>query len=101
VEWARECAERGAGEILLTSIDRDGVRSGYDIELTRAVSRAVSVPVVASGGAGSAADVVDALRAGEADAALVAGILHDGVTTVAELKKVMRSAGIPTRVAPC
>jgi cyclase len=101
VEWARECAERGAGEILLTSIDRDGVRSGYDIELTRAVSRAVSVPVVASGGAGSAEDVVDALRAGEADAALVAGILHDGVTTVAELKKVMRSAGIPTRVAPC
>jgi cyclase len=101
VEWARECAERGAGEILLTSIDRDGVRSGYDIELTRAVSRAVSVPVVASGGAGSAEDVVDALRAGEADAALVAGILHDGMTTVAELKKVMRGAGIPTRVTPC
>ena len=101
VQWARECAERGAGEILLTSIDRDGVRSGYDIELTRAVSRAVSVPVVASGGAGSADDVVDALRTGEADAALVAGILHDGVTTVAELKKVMRGAGIPTRIAPC
>ncbi len=101
VGWARECAERGAGEILLTSIDRDGVRSGYDIELTRAVSRAVSVPVVASGGAGSAEDVVDALRAGEADAALVAGILHDGVTTVAELKRVMLESGIPTRVAPC
>ncbi len=101
VEWARECAERGAGEILLTSIDHDGVRSGYDIELTRAVSRAVSVPVVASGGAGSAEHVVDALRAGEADAALVAGILHDGVTTVAELKKVMLDAGIPTRSTPC
>jgi len=98
VEWARECAERGAGEILLTSIDRDGVRSGYDLELTRAVSRAVSVPVVASGGAGSAADVVNAFRVGGADAALVAGILHDGVLTVAELKRAMRDARIPTRV---
>jgi cyclase len=101
VEWARECAERGAGEILLTSIDRDGVRSGYDLGLTRAVARAVSVPVVASGGAGSAEHVVDALSAGEADAALVAGILHDGVTTVTELKRVMLDAGIPTRITPC
>ena len=101
VEWARECASRGAGEILLTSIDRDGVRSGYDIELTRAVSRAVSVPVVASGGAGSAEHVVDAFRACEADAALVAGILHDGMTTVSELKQAMRDAGIPTRSATC
>lgn len=101
VEWARECAVRGAGEILLTSIDRDGVRSGYDVGLTRAVSRAVSVPVVASGGAGSAEHVVDAFRVGEADAALVAGILHDGVTTVSELKRAMRDAGIPTRSATC
>ncbi|HET7553520.1 MAG TPA: imidazole glycerol phosphate synthase subunit HisF, partial [Gemmatimonadaceae bacterium] len=97
VEWARECAERGAGEILLTSIDRDGVRGGYDLELTRAVSRAVKVPVVASGGAGSAEHIVDAFRLGEADAALVAGILHDGVTTVAELKRAMQDDGIPVR----
>jgi cyclase len=97
VEWARECAERGAGEILLTSIDRDGVRCGYDLELTRSVASAVNVPVVASGGAGSAEHVVDALREGGADAALVAGILHDGVTTVAELKRAMEDAGIPVR----
>ncbi len=99
VEWARECAVRGAGEILLTSIDRDGVRSGYDLDLTRAVSRAVNVPVVASGGAGNADHVVDAFRVGEADAALVAGILHDRVTTVAELKVAMQNAGIPVRTA--
>ncbi len=99
VEWARECAVRGAGEILLTSIDRDGVRGGYDIELTRAVARVVSVPVVASGGAGSAADVVAAFREGGADAALVAGILHDGVTTVAQLKEAMREAGIAARAS--
>ncbi|HEY9427482.1 MAG TPA: imidazole glycerol phosphate synthase subunit HisF [Gemmatimonadaceae bacterium] len=99
VEWARECAARGAGEILLTSIDRDGVRGGYDLELTRSVSRTVNVPVVASGGAGTAEHVVDAFRVGEADAALVAGILHDRITTVAELKEAMQGAGIPTRIA--
>ena len=97
IAWARECAERGAGEILLTSIDRDGVRSGYDLELTSAVSRAVSVPVIASGGAGSAAHVCAALTAGGADAALVAGILHDGVTTVAALKQAMHAEKIPVR----
>ena len=97
VEWACRCAELGAGEILLTSIDRDGVRGGYDLELTRAVARAVNVPVVASGGAGSAEHVVDALRDGGADAALVAGILHDGVTTVAALKRALTDAGIPVR----
>jgi cyclase len=101
VEWASECAARGAGEILLTSIDRDGVRNGYDLELTRTVSRAVNVPVVASGGAGSAGHVVDAFRVGEADAALVAGILHDGLPTVGELKCEMRKSGIPVRSAPC
>ncbi len=101
VEWARECAARGAGEILLTSIDRDGVRNGYDLELTRTVSHAVNVPVVASGGAGRAAHVVDAFRVGEADAALVAGILHDGLTTIGELKREMRKSGIPVRSAPC
>lgn len=99
VAWARECAARGAGEILLTSIDRDGVRTGYDLELTRAVSNAVSVPVIASGGAGSAADVCRAIVDGGADAALVAGIVHDGSTTVREIKHAMRDGRIPVRTA--
>lgn len=97
VDWAVECVERGAGEVLLTSIDRDGVRRGYDVELTRAVSAAVTVPVVASGGAGSPQDVCTVLRDGGADAALVAGILHDGSTTVGALKTAMRDAAIPVR----
>jgi imidazole glycerol-phosphate synthase subunit HisF len=97
VAWAVECARRGAGEILLTSIDRDGARDGYDLELTRAVADAVSVPVIASGGAGSAAHVRAALTDGGADAALVAGILHDGVTTVRALKDAMREAALPVR----
>jgi cyclase len=97
VAWARECAVRGAGEILLTSIDRDGARSGYDIALTRAVTEAVSVPVIASGGAGSAADCRDAIDAGGADAALVAGIVHDGVATVREIKAELARAGFPVR----
>ena len=97
VEWAVECVERGAGEILLTSIDRDGGRTGYDIELTRAVSQAVGVPVIASGGAGSAAHVVDVLGEGHADAALVAGILHDRVTTVGAIKRAMDAASLPVR----
>ena len=97
IGWAQECERRGAGEILLTSIDRDGVRSGYDLALTRAISDAVSVPVIASGGAGNATHVCAALTAGGADAALVAGILHDGVTTVAALKGAMGAAGIPVR----
>ncbi|HEY2850747.1 MAG TPA: HisA/HisF-related TIM barrel protein, partial [Gemmatimonadaceae bacterium] len=99
VEWARECASRGAGEILLTSIDRDGARSGYDLDLTLAVSSAVNIPVIASGGAGSAEDVRDAIVRGGADAALVAGIVHDGVESVAGLKRVMREAHIPVRAA--
>lgn len=98
VEWARECVARGAGEILLTSIDKDGARTGYDLELTLAVSRAVSVPVIASGGAGIAAHVRDVIVDGGADAALVAGIVHDGVETVAGLKRAMRQAGIPVRM---
>jgi cyclase len=99
VEWARECVRRGAGEILLTSIDRDGARTGYDLELTRAVAAAVDVPVIASGGAGSAAHVRDALRDGGADAALLAGILHDGLTTVGEIKRALRADGIAVRDA--
>jgi imidazole glycerol-phosphate synthase subunit HisF len=97
VQWARECARRGAGEILLTSIDRDGSRIGYDLELTRAITKAVDVPVIASGGAGVPTHVPDVLRTTNADAALVAGILHDGVTTVAEIKTAMRAQGIATR----
>jgi cyclase len=97
VEWAVECVRRGAGEILLTSIDRDGARTGYDLELTRAVAKAVNVPVVASGGAGSAADVCAVLDDGGADAALLAGILHDGVTTVSAVKQAMRAASLPVR----
>lgn len=99
VEWAMECVRLGAGEILLTSIDRDGARSGYDLELTRAVADAVTVPVIASGGAGKAEHIVEAVRTGHADAALVAGILHDGLTTVAEIKSYMRGARMPIREA--
>uniref|UniRef100_UPI003899A3E6 imidazole glycerol phosphate synthase subunit HisF n=1 Tax=Pyxidicoccus xibeiensis TaxID=2906759 RepID=UPI003899A3E6 len=97
VAWARDCVARGAGEVLLTSIDRDGARSGYDLELTRAVADAVDVPVIASGGAGSAAHVRDALTGGGADAALVAGILHDGVTTVGAIKSLLREGGLHIR----
>ncbi len=97
VEWAAECARRGAGEILLTSIDRDGARDGYDLALTRAVADAVSVPVIASGGAGQPDHLRDAILDGGADAALVAGILHDGTTTVRALKAAMRAAALPVR----
>ncbi len=99
VAWAQECVARGAGEILLTSIDRDGARIGYDLALTHAIASAVPVPVVASGGAGNAAHVVAAIAEGDADAALVAGILHDGTTTVAALKAAMRAAGLAVRAA--
>lgn len=97
IDWAAACARLGAGEILLTSIDRDGARRGYDLELTAAVRGAVSVPVIASGGAGSARDVRDAITLGRADAALVAGLLHDQVTTVGAIKEEMARAGIPVR----
>jgi cyclase len=99
VAWAMECEARGAGEILLTSIDRDGGRRGFDLPLTRAVAEAVGIPVIASGGGGDAGHVIEALTEGRADAALLAGILHDGLTTVAALKRRMSEAGIPTRVA--
>jgi cyclase len=99
VAWARECVDRGAGEVLLTSVDRDGTRAGYDLELTRAVSDAVTVPVIASGGAGIADHLVDAITAAGADAVLVAGILHDDSTSVAELKRHLAAHGIPVRWA--
>ncbi|HEV7771662.1 MAG TPA: imidazole glycerol phosphate synthase subunit HisF [Conexibacter sp.] len=96
VEWAREGVKRGAGEILLTSMDRDGTNSGYDLELTRAVAEAVDVPVIASGGAGELDHLVQALQAG-ADAVLVASILHYGHHTVAEIKAHLAAAGVPVR----
>ncbi len=97
VGWAREAVERGAGEILLTSMDRDGTSDGYDLALTAAVSEAVSVPVIASGGAGELEHLVEALRAG-ADAALCASIFHYGRHTIAEAKAHLAAAGIPVRV---
>ncbi len=97
VEWAQEAVERGAGEILLTSMDRDGTSDGYDLALTRAVSEAVGVPVIASGGAGELDHLVDALGAG-ADAALCASIFHYGRFTIAEAKEHLAAAGIPVRV---
>jgi cyclase len=99
VEWAKQCSALGAGEILLTSIDRDGGRSGYDIELVAKVSRAVQVPVIASGGAGSARDIVEVFTRGGADAALLAGILHDGTADISSLKSALQNARIPVRTA--
>lgn len=97
VAWAEQCAELGAGEILLTSIDRDGTRAGYDVELTAAVADRVGVPVIASGGAGTATHVVEVLQQTGADAALVAGILHEGQTSVAAIKREMANGGLPVR----
>jgi cyclase len=97
VAWAREGVERGAGEILLTSIDRDGTNEGYDLALTSAVSAAVGVPVIASGGAGRLEHLVAALRDG-ADAALCASIFHYGIHTVAEAKQHLAAAGVPVRL---
>jgi cyclase len=96
VEWAREAVERGAGEILLTSMDRDGTNDGYDLPLTRAVSEAVAVPVIASGGAGELEHLTQALAAG-ADAVLCASIFHYGRYTVADAKAHLAAAGIPVR----
>jgi imidazole glycerol-phosphate synthase subunit HisF len=97
VSWARRCVELGAGEVLLTSIDRDGGRKGYDIALLKAVSGAVGAPVIASGGAGSAEDVCAAFTEGGAAAALVAGILHDGLVSIREIKAAMRQEGVEVR----
>ncbi|HKV50970.1 MAG TPA: imidazole glycerol phosphate synthase subunit HisF [Gemmatimonadaceae bacterium] len=99
LEWARECVARGAGEILLTSIDRDGTRTGYDLALTHAVASCVSVPVIASGGAGSPDDVRRVLTETGADAALVAGILHDGGATVFGIKAALASGNVCIRGA--
>jgi cyclase len=98
VEWAKRVVELGAGEILLTSMDADGHRSGYDIALTCAISEAVSVPVIASGGAGSLEDLYQALAAGKADAVLAASIFHYGMHSVSEAKHYLADKGIPVRL---
>jgi len=100
VEWAREAESRGAGEILLTSMDADGTRAGFDCELTAAVSEAVRIPVIASGGAGNAAHFTQVFREGKADAALAASIFHFGIHDVRALKKELRRDGISVRL-PC
>ena len=98
VAWATEMARRGAGEILLTSMDRDGTKSGFDLALTRAVSDAISVPVIASGGVGTLEHLADGVQQGGADAVLAASIFHYGEFTVAEAKACMAARGIPVRV---
>ena len=100
VEWARQAEASGAGEILLTSIDRDGTKAGFDCEMTAAVSRAVSIPVIASGGAGGLDHFVDVFTAGVADAALAASIFHYAETSVHALKAHLQQHGIPVRMTP-
>ncbi|MBT3370964.1 MAG: imidazole glycerol phosphate synthase subunit HisF [Rhodospirillaceae bacterium] len=98
IGWARRMVELGAGEILLTSMDRDGTKSGFDVELTRAVADAISVPVIASGGVGTLAHMVDGIESGHADAVLAASIFHFGEYSIAEAKQAMRAAGLPVRL---
>lgn len=98
VAWARKVEELGAGEIVLTSMDADGTKDGYDLEVTRAVAEAVSIPVVASGGAGKPEHLADAVQAGKADAALAASIFHFGEFTIRQTKEVMAARGIPVRL---
>ena len=100
VEWAREAEDRGAGEILLTSMDADGTRAGFDCELTAAVSEAVNIPVIASGGAGSVAHFAEVFSRGKADAALAASIFHFGVSSARSLKEELIAGGVPMRL-PC
>jgi cyclase len=99
VQYAVEAVAKGAGEILLTSMDRDGAKTGYDLDLLKAVSSAVSVPVIASGGAGSTQHMVDAVRQGGADAVLAASIFHFGEISVGEAKHQLHAAGLPVRLA--
>ncbi len=98
IEWARAIVERGAGQLLLTSMDRDGTMSGYDLELTRSVAEAVSVPVIASGGVGTLEHLQEGLMEGKADAALAASIFHDGHHTIAEAKAYLAARGVPVRL---
>ncbi len=98
VRWAREGQDRGAGEICLNSIDADGVRQGYDIELTRLISENVSIPVIASGGAGEPVHLYEALTAGKADAALIASMVHYGTYTIKQIKDFLDAKGVPQRL---
>ena len=97
VEWAVEATDRGAGEILLTSMDRDGTQDGFDVALLAAVAHAVPVPVIASGGAGTLAHFAQAVAEGKADAVLAASVFHDGVYSISEVKRAMAEAGVPVR----
>jgi len=97
VEWAREAEGRGAGEILLTSMDGDGTQAGYDLELTRAVAQSVSVPVIASGGAGTIEHIYQALTYGKAEAALVASVVHYGLLSIGQIKRELRERGLEVR----
>lgn len=99
IAWARRMAESGAGEILLTSMDRDGTKAGFDIALTRAISDAVSVPVIASGGVGTLEHLVEGIRDGHASAVLAASIFHFGTFTIAQAKEALSAAGLPVRPA--
>ena len=98
VEWAKRAADLGAGEIVVNSVDADGTRAGFELEITRKIAEAVGVPVVASGGAGKPEHLVAAFREGAADAAIVAGMIHSGEFTITEIKRVMAAAGVPTRL---
>lgn len=97
VAWAKECQQRGAGEILLTSMDKDGTQSGYDIEMLQAVCAATSIPVIASGGCGSVDDIIDVFKKTDCDAALVASLFHYGVSTISEVKERLKENNIPVR----
>lgn len=97
--WAKEAEQRGAGELLLTSMDADGTQAGYDLELTRAIAQSVNIPVIASGGAGTCDHIRDALTTGQAEAALLASLLHYGQLTVAEIKNHLAEHNIPVRLA--
>ena len=99
VEWARRAADLGAGEIVVNSVDADGTRAGFELELTRRIATAVGVPVVASGGAGQPAHLVTVFTEAAADAAIVAGMIHTGEFTIGDIKRVMQAAGIPTRMS--
>jgi cyclase len=99
IAWSREGAQRGAGELCINSIDRDGTKEGYDLEITRAISDAVSIPVIASGGAGEPSHLRDAFTRGGADAAIVASIVHYGEHPIPELKRYLRNCGIEVREA--
>ena len=99
VEWARRAADLGAGEIVVNSVDADGTRAGFELDLTRRIATAVGVPVVASGGAGQPAHLVTVFTEAAADAAIVAGMIHTGEFTIGDIKRVMQAAGIPTRMS--